>query len=272
MTGAAVLTARGAIRAGAGLVILGVPSSTLQVFEGAVVEAIKVPLPEVEGQLDAKAVDELADRLDKCRALAVGPGLGRGPNAVAFVRRALDVDLPLVIDGDGLWALSEVMKDEPEALRGRDQPTVLTPHTGEFAFLAGRPVADDRVADVRERADEWNAVVHLKGRRALTAAPSRGGGAGEVWINTTGNPGAATGGSGDVLTGIVGSLVAQGMSAPAATWAGAYVHGMAADLAARRHGERSMAAGDIADNVAVALQTVGRATLDSGHIRTVIRA
>src|SRR4029079_4686342 len=106
----------------------------------------------------------------------------------------------------GLWALAEVLRDEPDALRARTHGTVLTPHTGEFAFLAGRPPADDRVTDVRERADEWNAVVHLKGRRAISASPH-----GQVWINTSGNPGAATGGSGDVLTGVTGSLLAQGM-------------------------------------------------------------
>jgi ADP-dependent NAD(P)H-hydrate dehydratase / NAD(P)H-hydrate epimerase len=119
MTGAAVLTARGAIRAGAGLVTMGVPSSTLDVFEGAVTEAIKVPLPEAEGQLEAKAVDEFADRLKKCRALAIGPGLGRGPRAIAVVRHALDVDLPLVVDGDGLWALAEILKEESDVLKSR---------------------------------------------------------------------------------------------------------------------------------------------------------
>jgi NAD(P)H-hydrate epimerase len=266
MTGAAVLTARGAIRAGAGLVMLGVPASVLEIAEGAVVEAIKVPLPDVEGQLDEKAVDEFADRLEKCRALAIGPGLGRGPRAVAVVRRALDVELPLVIDGDGLWALAEVMRDEPDVLRARDHGTVLTPHTGEFAFLAGRTVLDDRITDVCERADEWGAVVHLKGRRAITASPS-----GNVWVNPTGNPGAATAGSGDVLTGIVGSLLAQGMMPEAATWAGAYLHGLAADLAAARLGERGLQSGDLPDAVAQALRIVERAVHDAARIRTVIR-
>jgi NAD(P)H-hydrate epimerase len=265
MTGAAVLTARGAIRAGAGLVMLGVPASALEVAENGVVEAIKVPLPEVEGQLDAKAVDEFADRLEKCRALAIGPGLGRGPRAVALVRRVLDVDLPLVIDGDGLWALSEVMKDEPDVLRAREHGTVLTPHTGEFSFLAGRSVADDRIGDVRERADEWSAVVHLKGRRAITASPD-----GSVWVNPTGNPGAATAGSGDVLTGVVGSLLAQGMMPEAAMWASAYVHGLAADLAAGRLGERGLSSRDMPDAVAGALRVVGRATHRPARIRTVI--
>src|ERR671922_1445720 len=150
MTGAAVLTALGAIRAGAGLVILGVPSSTLEVFETTVTEAIKVPLPEVEGRLDPKAVDELGDRLDRCRALAVGPGLGRGPHAVGVVRRALDVALPLVVDGDGLWALGEILRDEAEVLRERPHPAVLTPHAGEFGYLGGDGEAADRVAAVRD--------------------------------------------------------------------------------------------------------------------------
>jgi NAD(P)H-hydrate epimerase len=265
MTGAAVLTANGAIGGGAGLVMLGVPASSLEVVEGSVREAIKVPLPAVEGQLDEKALDEFADKLEKCRALAIGPGLGRGPRAVGVVRRALDVELPLVVDGDGLWALAEVLKDDRGALRRRTAGTVLTPHTGEFAFLAGRPPADDRISDVRERADEWSAVVHLKGRRAITASPH-----GDVWVNTTGNPGAATAGSGDVLTGIVGSLMAQGMMPEAAMWAGAYVHGLAADLAAGRLGERSMAAGDIAASLPRALGVIGRSVHAGSGLRTVI--
>lgn len=266
MTGAAVLTAQGAIRAGAGLVILGVPASTLDVFENAVIEAIKVPLPEAEGQLEAKAVDEFADRLDRCRALAIGPGLGRGPRAVAVVRRALDVELPVVIDGDGLWALAEVMASEPEVLKERSDPTVLTPHTGEFALLAGRPADADRVAHVRESSARWGAVVHLKGRRPITAAPH-----GTVWVNPTGNPGAATGGTGDVLTGIVGSLLAQGVTPEAATWAGAFLHGMAADIAAARLGQRALRAADLPEALPRALLEVGRAVHGLGRLRTVLR-
>lgn len=265
MTGAAILVARGAVRAGAGLVILGVPQSTLDIFEGAVTEAIKVPLPEAEGQLEAKAVDELADRLERCRALAIGPGLGRGPRAVAVLRRALDVSLPLVIDGDGLWALAEVMRDEPDVLRSRAEATVITPHAGEFAFLAGRAPAPDRVADVRELAARWGAVLHLKGRRALTASP-----AGEAWVNTTGNPGQATGGSGDVLTGVVGALVAQGTGAVASTWAGAYVHGLAADLVASQRGQRALSAADLPDALGQAFRVVERAVMHKPRLRTVL--
>jgi len=265
MTGAAILTAHGAIRSGAGLVILGVPASTIAVFEGAVIEAIKVPLPDAEGQLEAKAVDEFADRLERCRALAIGPGLGRGPRAVAVVRRALDVGLPMVIDGDGLWALAEVMKEEPDVLHNRGHATVLTPHSGEYAFLAGRPARADRVADVREAAERWGAVVHLKGRRPITAAPS-----GTVWVNTSGNPGLATGGTGDVLTGVVGSLLAQGVMPEPAAWAGAYLHGMSADLVAGRLGEASLRATDLTEALGRALSDVARATPNVGRLRTVL--
>jgi NAD(P)H-hydrate epimerase len=264
MTGAAILTARAAIRAGAGLVLLGVPSSTLPVFEATVTEAIKVPLPEIEGRLDDKAVDEMSDRLERCRALAIGPGLGRGPRAIALVRRALDVALPLVIDGDGLWALAEVLEDEPDALRRREHATVLTPHGGEYAFLAGRPAAD-RVDDARSLAARLRATVHLKGRRAVTASPS-----GAVWINATGNPGAATGGTGDVLTGIVSSLMAQGMAGVSAMWAGAYLHGLAADVVASRIGERSLSAHDLPEALGSAYRIVARSTHEVGAIRTAL--
>jgi len=265
MTGAAMLTATAAIRAGAGLVVLGVPSSTLEVFESGVVEAIKVPLPEAEGQLEAKAVDEMADRLQRCRALAIGPGMGRGPRAVAVVRCALDVDLPLVIDGDGLWALAEILRDEPDLLRNRPHETVLTPHGGEYAFLTGERPPADRVSAARDAALELGAVVHLKGRRAVTA--SREGG---TWVNTSGNPGAATGGTGDVLTGIVASLLAQGCGGVASTWAGAYLHGLASDIVAARSGARSLAASDLPRALGAAFKIVGRSTPRRARLRTVL--
>jgi NAD(P)H-hydrate epimerase len=268
MTGAAILTATAAVRAGAGLVMLGVPSGALHVFESAVIEAVKVPLPETEGQLDDKAVDEMADRLARCRALAVGPGIGRGPRAVALVRRALGVELPLVVDGDGLWALAEIVGEEPEALRTRRRETVLTPHSGEYAFLMQAPPGEDRVAAARAAAQRLGAHVHLKGRRAVTASPD-----GEAWVNTTGNPGAATGGTGDVLTGIVGSLLAQGAGATASTWAGAFLHGLAADLVAARRGVRSLAASDLPDALGAALGVVARSTFAApAPMRTVLAA
>ncbi len=265
MTGAAILTAAGAIRSGAGLVFLGVPASIIDVIETAVIEAVKVPLPDIEGRLDAKAVDELGDRLERCRALAIGPGLGRGPQAVAVVRRALDVPLPLVVDGDGLWALGQTLSDEPDILGIRSHATILTPHSGEFAYLAGEAPGPDRVTATRELADRLGAVVHLKGRRAVTAAPG-----GTVWVNTIGNPGAATGGTGDVLTGITGSLLAQGAGAADAMWAGAYLHGLAADIASGRTGRRALAARDLPEALPQAFRDVERRREPSGTIRTIL--
>ncbi len=266
MTGAAVLTAQGAIRTGAGLVMLGVPESTIDVVEGAVIEAIKIPLPEMEGRLDPKAVDEMSDRLDRCRALAIGPGVGRGPQSVALVRRALDVTLPLVIDGDGLWALAEVLSDEPDVLSSRSHATVLTPHTGEFVFLGGESSSSDRISAAQDVASRLGAVLHLKGRRAVTASPD-----GRVWVNTTGNPGLATGGTGDVLTGVVGALLAQGADAAQATWAGAYLHGLAGDIAAGRLGSRALAARDVPEALPQALRHVsGRLTSSGVALRTVL--
>ena len=265
MTGAAVLCARGAMRAGAGLVLLGIPSTGLTAVEVGAIEAVKVPLPDVEGQLDAKAVDEFADRLAKARALAVGPGIGRGPRAVGLVRRALDVDLPLVVDADGLWALAEILRDEPDVVRARRHATVLTPHVGEYATLSGDRPPADRVAATREAAARWGAVVHLKGRRAITASPN-----GHVWINTTGNPGAATGGTGDVLTGIIGSLIAQGAAPEDATWAGAFVHGSAVDVATAQTGRRPMVSSDLPDALVHALRAVHRATQPTTALRTVV--
>ncbi len=262
MTGAAILTASGALRAGAGLVVLGVPRSSLEVIEQAVVEAVKIPLPDTEGQLGAKAVDEMEDRLERAGSVAVGPGIGRGPRAVALVRRVLEVDRPVVVDADGLTALAELLGDDPDILGRRTAPTVLTPHGGEFERLTGKAPGPDRIVALRDAAERWRAVVHLKGRRALTVAPD-----GRAWVNPTGNPGMATGGTGDVLTGVVASLCAQGMDAAAATWAGAYLHGAAGDAAAARFGRRSMTAGDLASALPVAFRRLG-VDEPRGSIRT----
>jgi NAD(P)H-hydrate epimerase len=136
-----------------------------------------------------------------------------------------------------------------------------------FAYLGGAATADDRVAAVRNMAARLRAVVHLKGRRAITASP-----AGTVWVNTTGNPGQATGGTGDVLTGIVGSFVAQGAKPEEAMWAGAYVHGLAADITAGRIGRRPLAASDIPEALPFALRHIERTVRRSGPIRTVLES
>jgi len=141
----------------------------------------------------------------------------------------------------------------------------LTPHGGEFAYLTGSEPAQDRTSAARAAARELGAVVHLKGARAVTATPD-----GDAWVNTTGNPGDATGGTGDVLTGIVGSLLAQGTGAVAATWAAAYLHGLASDLVATRLGVRSLAAGDIPEALGRAYKIVERSPPVASRLRTVL--
>lgn len=254
MTGAAILCASAAVRTGSGMVFLGVPRSSLEVLEETVTEAVKVGLPERDGQLDASSADAFAEWVSRAGALAVGPGIGRGARASSLVRRALDAPIPVIVDADGLTALAEVLRDDPDVIRRRNAPTVLTPHAGEYARLAGRPAAppwEERLARATKAAERWGATVHLKGRRAVTASPE-----GVAWINATGNPGMATGGTGDVLTGVIGTLLAQGVKAPEATWAGAFVHGLAGDIAASRWGERSMTARDVCDAMAPALDRV----------------
>jgi len=229
MTGAAHLCARSAMRAGAGTVRLGIPGSGPD--PGA---------PEVVGRaLPAEnwgaAVVEDSDR---ARALIVGPGLARTDATRDSVRRALvDSPLPAIVDADGLYALGG--RDEAaDVLRRRTGATVLTPHEGEFARLSGHAPGPDRVRDIRDLAAALGATVLLKGSTTVVASPD-----GDVFITTTGDSRLATAGAGDVLAGVVGALLAQGLDGPRAAAAGAFVHGRAAHLGWRR----GLVAGDLVD-------------------------
>lgn len=265
MTGAAILATHGAYRSGAGIVFLGVPASCVATVDEQVLEAVTVALPDDEGQLGEKAVEAFGSQLDRAHVLAVGPGLGRGPRTVSLLESVLTVDLPLVIDGDGLWGLGEILAARPDALRRRDAPTVLTPHAGEFTFLVGRGPGQDRIADVANAASDLGAVVHLKGRRAVTAAVD-----GRVWVNPTGNPGLATAGSGDVLTGVLATLLAQGLDPADATWCAAHLHGLAGDVAVERLGTRPAQASDIAAAVPDALRRLHWVPGPTATLRTVL--
>jgi NAD(P)H-hydrate epimerase len=198
----------------------------------------------VGDELDAARVDEILEAASLRNALAVGPGLGVATDTRAAVRDlVLRSRGPLVLDADGLNAFAGRIDDL--ARRGGD--LVLTPHPGELARLLGTEVAaveHDRLAAVRAAAARAAAIVVLKGHQTLIADPG-----GEVAINTTGNPGMATGGTGDVLTGVVGALLAQAFEPSAAARLGAYLHGLAGDLAALRLGERSLAASDVVEHL-----------------------
>ncbi len=252
--GAAVLAARGALRGGAGLVTVAVPAPVLATVDGASLESMTLGLAAGPEGLAEDAADELLAAAAGKQVVAIGPGLGLAETTLAVVRRvALACGLPLVLDADGISAFA----GRAEVLAGRTAATVLTPHPGELGRLFGigsAEVQEDRPAAARRAAAAAHAVVVLKGHQTVVAAP-----AGEVWINPTGNPGMATGGSGDVLTGLVASLLAQGYDAVAAAQLAVYVHGLAGDLAAAAVGETALVAGDLVDRLGEAFEQLARA-------------
>jgi len=226
LTGAPSLSAMAAMRADAGYVTVAAPASTLPVFEGRLLEAVKRPLPDGEGEVGDGAAAVVLELAGKAHALALGPGLGRGAAAKELVRSVLaEVELPLVVDADALFEL------EPGAWPA---PRVLTPHEGELARLLGRAsseIAAHRLAAVREAAERFACVVLLKGADTLVAAPDRG-----VLVVALGLPSLATAGSGDVLTGIVGAFLAKGMEPQWAAAAAAAAQQVASVAARQRSG------------------------------------
>lgn len=240
-TGAAALAARAAMRSGAGLVTVATAASQQPVVAGLVLEAMTEALPETAAHSPAlKARDVVAALAAARDAVAIGPGLGLDEETQALVRElATTLPRPLVLDADALTALAR----QVERLRGAPAPRCLTPHPAEMARLTGDPVAEverDRVETARRLARDAQVHVVLKGAGSVIAAPS-----GEVWINPTGNPGMASGGTGDVLTGMVGAFLARGLGADAALQTAVYLHGLAGDLAAARVGEEALVAGDV---------------------------
>lgn len=238
--GAAILAARAAVRSGAGLVTAAVPESILNVVDLGSIESMTLPLSSLDGVLEA---------VEGKSVLAMGPGLGQEEKTAEAIRRiAGEVALPLVLDADGINAFAGRAAD----LAGRSAETVLTPHPGELGRLLGistSEVQEDRIAAARRASVEAEAVVVLKGHRTLVATPG-----GEVHVNPTGNPGMASGGTGDVLTGLIAGLLAQGLGALDAARLGVYLHGLAGDLAAARTGEAALAAGDLLTYLPAAFQ------------------
>ncbi|MEM1178962.1 MAG: NAD(P)H-hydrate dehydratase [Acidobacteriota bacterium] len=245
LSGAAVLATRAAVRGGAGLVTAAVPRSLVNILEVSSAESMTLGLHGVD-RLAAEDVELVAaeargaDGKKAKGAVVLGPGLGRSGQTVEAVRRLLkELEVPVVLDADGLYALG----DQPEALRVRSRPTILTPHPGEMARLLGGAVAGvegDRPRAALELAERSGHVAVLKGRRTLIATPG-----GELWINPTGNPGMATGGTGDVLAGLLGALLGQGYDAVPAAVLAAYIHGLAGDLAVDALSREGLAAGDL---------------------------
>jgi yjeF C-terminal region, hydroxyethylthiazole kinase-related len=251
MTGAARLVARGAGRIGTGLIQVAVPEGILPIVQAGLAETTFLPLPETPaGTVAVSALGTLLDHLEGADALAIGPGLSTDEETADLVRRLVrDCPVPFVLDADGLNAFTERAAE----LADRKADAVLTPHVGEFVRLSGvsvRDLAEDRLTHVRALAERTGAVTLLKGSRTLVTTPD-----GVVRINPTGGPVLATAGSGDVLTGIIGGLVARGLDPGDAASAGAYIHGLAGILAGRSSGEGTLAS-DIARCVPEAVNRV----------------
>ena len=234
-TGAAYFAAMGALRTGAGLVYLGVPESIYAIEAGKLNEPVIFPLPDQGGRLDRSAIPEILERLPRMDAVLIGPGLGLGNGPEAVLTAVLThAACPVVIDADGITLLVRHM----DILRGRMAPTILTPHDGEFARLFGT-VGEDRMASARAAARDSRGIVLLKGHRTCITDGIRD------YRNTTGNPGMATGGSGDVLAGILASLLGQGLEPLGAAACAAWLHGKAGDLCAEDLGEYGMLPTDL---------------------------
>ncbi len=240
-TGAAALCANAAKRIGTGLVTVGVPERINFVVETLVVEPMTVPLPETaSGTLSPDGLDRILAMAENGQALAVGPGLGTDTDTQKMVTSLVETcSLPLIMDADAINCLA----GNPTVLSSRKFPTVLTPHPGEMARLAGITTAQvqaDRTGVAKKMAAEFNVILVLKGAQTLVALPD-----GRLFLCPAGNPGMATGGMGDVLTGMIAGLAAQGFSSENAAVAGVFIHGLCGDLLADTFGGFGFLAGDM---------------------------
>ena len=251
MAGAAALAARGALRAGAGLVTAGLPATVAPPLLPGLPEAMLLPLPdEGRGAVGPSACAAVLERLAATDALALGPGISRSPESVAFIREiAAAAAVPLVLDADALMALAQSGAEIPGWRCG---PPVFTPHPGEMARLLDTSVAavqEDRVAAARACAARFQAVVVLKGARSVVAESG-----GRAWVNTTGNPAMAAPGVGDVLTGVIAANLARGLAPLDAALLGVHLHGLAGDIWAAAAGPWGLLASEVADRVPAAVR------------------
>jgi NAD(P)H-hydrate epimerase len=249
LTGAPSMAALAAMRAGAGYVTVGAPASLELSFTVRLLEAMMVGLPETGGALSPEAVGPALKAIGRADAVVLGPGLSKAKGARGFALEMFErVDVPLVIDADGLNALEGVF---PEDLPQRRWPTVLTPHAGELGRLLGvnsGEVATHRLELAREAAAKARSFVVLKGDDTLVVSPS-----GRVAISRGGAPALATAGTGDVLAGVIGAMLARGLPPAHATCAGVYAHVRAGQIAAGPHGADGVIASDVIHSLPAAL-------------------
>jgi len=243
LTGAAYLTSQAALLSGSGLVTLGIPESLNPVMARKLTEVMTLPLAETEkATLSRKAHRRIKEFLKKRKidALAVGPGLSQNASTVMLVRRLIaELKVPFVLDADGINAFA----GNASLLKEIGAQAIITPHPGEMGRLLGRKISraqKNRINVAKKFVNEYNNILVLKGYRTVVAAPGR-----HCYVNKTGNPGMASGGTGDVLTGIIASLIGQKMNPYEAAVLGVHVHGLAGDLAKKEKGERSLIATDL---------------------------
>ncbi|QDE91161.1 bifunctional ADP-dependent (S)-NAD(P)H-hydrate dehydratase/NAD(P)H-hydrate epimerase [Myxococcus xanthus] len=240
-TGAAALVAKAALRSGAGLVTVAARADALDTIQAHSAEIMGIPL-EASGPLGMGDLDALVAAAEGKDALVIGPGIPRGPETGALIGELLSrVEVPAVLDADALNAVATDLS----VLRRAKGPVVMTPHPGEMARLTGKSTKEvqaHRLDVARQFSVGLKVTLVLKGDRTLTSDAD-----GRVYLNTTGNPGMATGGSGDVLSGICGAFLAQSLPVPSAIWTAVYAHGLAGDLAAEKRGQLGLVAGDIVE-------------------------
>ena len=232
-TGAAALAAMGALRCGAGLVYLGVPESIYTIEATKLTEPIVFPLPDRDGMLSEDAIPEIRALLPRMDAVLIGCGLGVSEGTLAVLKMVLTEFFgPVIVDADGINLLAE----HKDILRGRTGSTILTPHAGEFARLG---YGGDRMLSAKQAAEELAVILLLKGHQTVITDGNH------TYLNLTGNPGMATGGSGDVLAGMITAFVGQGIPVLEATAVAAWLHGRAGDICAEELGQYAMLPSDM---------------------------
>lgn len=239
MTGAAELCAMGALRSGSGLVTVATPKSQQPILATKLTEAMTMALAERDGMISYDAKEQIIDKVIKNDVSVIGPGLGNSPDLWRIIDEIVKIKRPLVIDADGLNAISSHI----DIFDGEKKELVITPHPGEMSRLCGLPIIEiqkNRDEIAKEYAKRWGVTLLLKGKGTIIAGPD-----GRIHINPTGNSGMATGGMGDVLSGMIGSFMGQGLDGYDAAVLAAFLHGYAGDIAKEEIGEFGMLAGDV---------------------------
>ncbi len=251
MTGAAYLSSQSAVIAGSGLVTLALPKCLNGAMEAKTTEVMTLPVADINGHISDDASEEILERIDKADAVLIGPGLGRSSDAARVLKNVLSSSkVPVIVDADGINAVAKNM----DMLSDCTCPVIFTPHTVEMARLTGLDkdyIEENRLVVSKEFAEEYGVTVILKGHHTIVTASD-----GEQYINITGNPGLATGGSGDVLAGITASLAARGINESAAAAMAVYIHGKAGDMAKDKYGMESVTASHVMESIPDALRQI----------------